>query len=328
MMDLKKIAYAALALGASICVVGCAAAQSASYPTRPIKVIVPYAAGGNGDVVARILGEKASADLGQPIIIDNRSGANGVTGAAVAAHAAPDGYSLLQIATTHVILPTLQQDLPYNWEKDFTPVFGTVSVPLVFAVNAKSNIRSMDDLAALAKSTSGGLNYASGGAGSISHLAAADLVQKLKISATHVPYRGFTPAVEALLGNDVHFICVTVSDVIELAKSGDVRLLAVTSEQRMSSLPDVPTMAELHFADFYPSSWNGYVAPANTPSDAIDRLYKAYGKAGSDPSVQDLLAKRGVMVKIRNGAEFGKFMSDESARWRHVIEENHIKMER
>jgi tripartite-type tricarboxylate transporter receptor subunit TctC len=323
MIAFKKMA---VTLGAAAALVVGAAAQSTRYPTMPIKVIVPFAAGGIGDVAARIIGEKVSADLGQSVIIDNRSGANGAIGAQAAARSKPDGYTLLLMATGHVILPSLQQ-VPYDWERDFTPVFGVNATPLVFAVRAKSNIRSIADLVATAKSMPSGLNYASGGAGSISHLAAARFVRDLKIDATHVPFRGFSGAVQALLGEQVHFICATVADVIELTKTGDFRLLAVTSEQRHPLLRDVPTMAELGFADFYAASWNAYLVPANTPSDVVDRLHNAYAKAVSDPGVLERLGKLGVTIRAQNRAELGKFLHDESVRWRRVIEENSIKVD-
>ncbi len=325
MIDLKNVALA-LALGTATVFIGSAAAQSTQYPTKPITLIVPYAAGGTGDVVARVFSEKVRTVLGQPLVIDNRAGAGGAIGAQAAARSKPDGYTILLMATAHVILPSLQQ-VPYDWERDFTPVFGVTATPLVFAVRAKSSIRSIADLAATAKSMSGGINYSSGGSGSISHLTAVRLAQALKMSAVHVPYRGFSGAVQALLGDQVQFICATVADVIELTKSGDFRLLAVTSEKRLTSLPDVPTMAELGFADFDAASWNAYLVPAKTPSDIVDRLYNAFAKAASDPGVQEQLTKLGVAVRAKNRTELVKFLHDESARWRRVIEENKIKIE-
>ena len=325
MIDPKKVVLA-LAFGAAAAFVGGAAAQSTQYPTKPITLIVPYAPGGTGDVVARVFAEKVRAVLGQPVIVENRAGAGGAIGAQAVARSKPDGYTLMLMATAHVILPSLQQ-VPYDWERDFTPVFGVTATPLVFAVRAKSNIRSMADLAATAKSMSGGINYSSGGSGSISHLTAVRLVQSLKISAVHVPYRGFSGAVQALLGDQVQFICATVADVIELTKSGDFRLLAVTSEKRVPSLPDVPTMAELGFADFDAASWNAYLVPATTPSDIVDRLYNAFAKTASDPGVQEQLAKLGVAVRAKNRTELVKFIHDESVRWRRVVEENKIKIE-
>jgi len=315
----------ALTLGTALAF-GVEARAADAFPTGPVKLIVPYGAGGVGDVVARIVGEKAGADLGQPIVIDNRSGGNGIIGAQAAKQAKPDGYTLLLMATGHVILPSLQQ-VPYDWTRDFTPVFGITATPLVFAVRGKSDLRTIADLAKLAKATPSGLNYASGGAGSVSHLAAARLVRELKINGTHVAFRGFSPAVQALLGDQVHFICATVADVIELTRSGDFRLLGVTAEKRQPLLPNVPTMKEQGLGDFYAASWNAYLAPAGTRPEAVERLNKALAKAAADPGVQEKLGKLGVSVMARSRGELEAFLKDEAARWRKVIVDNAIKVE-
>lgn len=313
-----------LALAAAAAFTGGAGAQS--FPTAPIKLIVPYGAGGIGDVVARMVAEKASADLGQPVVVENRSGANGVIGAQAAARSKPDGYTLMLMATGHVILPSLQQ-MPYDWKRDLVPVSGVTATPLVIAVRGKSNIRTVADLVATAKATPNGLNYASGGGGSISHLAAARFVKELKVNGTHVAFRGFSPAVQALLGDQVHFICATVGDVIELTKSGDFRLLAVTADRRHPLLPDVPTMKEQGLADFEAASWNAFLAPANTPPEVVERLHRAFVKAVSDPAVQERLAKLGVGTQTKSRPELARFLEDESVRWKRVIEENAIKVE-
>jgi tripartite-type tricarboxylate transporter receptor subunit TctC len=321
----KTIRNWALALSAALALAGGALAADA-FPSAPVKAILPYGPGGTGDVVARIIAEKAGAELGQPIVIDNRSGANGLIGAQAARQAKADGHTLLIMATGHVILPSLQQ-VPYDLAKDFTPVFGVTATPLVFAVRGKSDIQSIADLVKVAKATPKGLNYASGGAGSISHLAAARLVRDLKLDGTHVAFRGFSPAVQALMGDQVHFICATVADVIELTRSGDFRLLGVTADKRVPLLPNVPTMKEQGFGDFQAASWNAYLAPAGTPPEALDRLNKALAKAAADPGVQERLAKIGVSVMPRNRGELDKFIKDEASRWRKVIEDNAIKVE-
>jgi tripartite-type tricarboxylate transporter receptor subunit TctC len=301
--------------------------HSADFPAGPIKVVVPYAAGGNGDVVARTLGEKVGGDLGQPIVIENRSGGNGVVGAQFVARAKPDGYTLMQMASQHVIIPSLEKSLPYDLDRDFVPVFGISEVPLAFAVHKGSSIHSIADLVSLANSTPGGINYASGGAGSISHLAAAWMLEELKIKGTHIPFRGFGPAVQALLGDQVQFICVTTADLLALQKSGDVVLLAVTSEHRVAELPDVPTMIELGYPDFQASSWNAYIAPSKTPLEIIERLYKAYSSAASDSGIRERLAKASVELKPMSEDELERFIRDEEARWRRVIEDNHIEIQ-
>jgi tripartite-type tricarboxylate transporter receptor subunit TctC len=327
MTGFKRIACAALAFGVATCIIGGrAGAQSPSYPTAPIRAIVPFVPGGSGDVLARVFGEKVGAELGKPIVVENRSGAGGAIGTEVVINSRPDGYTILQGASATIILPLMRPKI-YDWERDLTPIVGIGSIPLAFAVNAKSNIRSLADLVATARSMSGGINYGSGGNGSVSHLAAARLMSDLKITATHINLRGFSAAVQALLGDQLQVVCVTTADVTQLAQSGEVRLLGVTTEQRLPDLPDVPTMAELGFADFYAASWNAYLAPAKTPPAVINRLYEAYAEAAKDPGVQTPLSKLGFLIKIRNPAELGAYMHDESVRWRRVIEENNIKME-
>jgi tripartite-type tricarboxylate transporter receptor subunit TctC len=326
MIDLKKVICVLGALAAADLAGNSMSARSASYPSRPIKLIVPFAAGGVGDVLARILGEKVSAQLGQPVIIDNRSGGNTVIGTQAAARSAPDGYTILQMTTTGAIIISLQENIPYDLNRDFAPVIGVGSVPLVLAVSSTSRIHAISDLVALAGSTPNGINYATGGSGSLGHLAAALLVQQLKIKATHVPYRGNSAAMQGLLGTQVHFFFATAADAIELAKAGGIQLLAVTSDQRLASLSDVPTMTELGFPHFNPTVWYGYVVPANTPADVVDRLYKAFVGAVAEPEARERLSKLGVTTNVISAPEFGKFIREESVRWRLVIQENNISL--
>ncbi|VTU45318.1 Argininosuccinate lyase (plasmid) [Variovorax sp. SRS16] len=316
------LASAALATAAST-----THAESTSYPTRPITVIVPFAAGGTADLIARILGEAAGRQLGQTLIIDNRSGGDGTIGAQLAARAKPDGYTLLQVSTGHVILPSLRSDVGYDWQRSFAPVFGATTVPQAIAVNGTSQIHSTADLAAAAKSTPKGIDYASGGAGSISHLTAAYLVHALKVPAMHVAYRGLSNAVQAVRSDQVLFTVVNIPDVAELVKAGSLRLIAVTSPERLPQFPDVPTLAEQGFKGWTSSSWSAYLVPAKTPPEIVDPIYRAYSAAASDPDVKERLRKIGVSIQPMNGTELGAFMRKESTRWRSVIQENQIKLE-
>jgi len=316
-----------LASAALATVCGPAAAGSETYPSRPISVIVPFAAGGTADLIARLLGEVAAGKLGQPIVIDNRSGGDGTIGAQIAARAKPDGYTLLQASTGHVILPSLRSDVGYDWQRSLVPVFGTTLVPQAIAVNGKSQIHSIADLVATAKTVPAGINYASGGTGSISHLTAAYFVRTLKVGATHVAYRGLSNAVQAVLSDQVMFTVVNIPDVAELVKAGSLRLIAVTSQERLPQFANVPTLAEQGFGGWTSSSWSAYLAPAQTPPEAVDRIYRAYAAAASDPGVQERLGKIGVVLQPMNGPELGSFMRKEAARWRKVIEDNHIKLD-
>ena len=325
-IDPKTLARAALAFLAGSCIVGAAAAQSPAYPSRPVKLVVPFPPGGSSDILARTLANKVSSEVGQAIIVDNRSGGNTVIGTQVVASSKPDGYTILQVTPNAAIVASLQPKLPYDLERDFTPVIGVGSVPLLLAVPASSNIRSIADLVTAAKSP-GGISYASGGIGSLGHLAPARFARDLKITATHVPYRGVSPAMQDVVANRVHFTFVSSLEGVQTAKSGGIRVLAVTSEQRLPSLPDVPTMAELGFPDFNPSVWYGFVVRAGTPSEIVDRLYKTFAKAVSDPEVAERLHTLGLTVKTRSGADFGRYMRDEAIRWGRVVKENDIKME-
>lgn len=327
MIHRRKMIVAATALaGLGAGLPGAALAQQqVPFPNAALKVIVPFGAGGLSDVVARILAEKVAVELGQPVVVENRAGAGGAIGTKAVIAARPDGHTLLSMSAANAILPLLQENV-YDWERELAPVIGIGSVPYAIAVNAKSSLRSIGDLVAAARAMQGGINYGSGGTGSPSHLAPARLAKELKVDATHVPYQGLAGAVQALMGNQVQFICATTADVTRLVKSGDLRLLAVTSEQRLPELAETPTMAELGFADFYPSTWYAFMVPARTPAAVIDRLHGAFAKAAGDPAVQERLRGLGLTLTVRNGAELSKFMREDVARWRRVIQDNNIKL--
>ena len=303
------------------------AALAENYPSRPVKLIVPFAPGGSSDILGRVFADKLGAELGQPIVVDNRAGGNTVIGTLAAANSKGDGYTLLQVTPNAAIVSNLQPNLGYDLQRDFVPVIGVGSVPLLLVVPAKSNIRSIADLVALAKSTPGGLSYASGGIGSLGHLAPAQFIHELKVSGTHVPYKGVAPAIQDVVGNRIQLMFVSGLEGMQMVRAGAVRVLGVTSDQRMPTLPETPTMAELGFADFKPAVWYGFVVPAGTPADIADRLYRAIAKASADPVVRDKLGNLGVTVNVRNGLEFGKFMREENLRWARVVSENNIKME-
>jgi tripartite-type tricarboxylate transporter receptor subunit TctC len=326
MTTFKIMTYVAL-LAVATYLLGVGGGQCAPYPSRPIKLINPFAAGGAGDIIARIVAERLTSELGKSVIVDARPGANGMIGATVVAQSAPDGYTILQVTPGNIISPTAIKDAPYDWQKDLTPIIGIGGTPLVLAVNGHSDIQSIDDLVKEAKSAASGILYSSGGTGSMSHLAAARFGMEEKINATHVPYRGLRPAVEALLSNEVQFAFLGIADVEPFLKSGDLRVLAITASERAPDLPNTLTMAELGIQNFNPQIWYGYVVPAKTPSDVVARLHDAIGKVVADPATQAKLGKLGLTVSIKNSEEFGKFMQEEADRWHTVIEANHIKLE-
>lgn len=326
-MNIHKLTRAALALAGALCISGLVLAQTSTFPTRPLKLIVPFPAGGSSDILGRTFAEKLQADLGQSVIIDNRAGGNTVIGTQAAANSRPDGYTLLQVTPNAVVIASLQANLPYDLERDFTPVAGVGFVPMLLAVSAKSNIRSIADLVAVAKTAPNSLSYASGGIGSLGHLAPARFLRDLKITGTHVPYRGVAPAIQDVAAGRVHFMFVSSLEGMQMVKSGMIRVLGITSEQRLPNLPEVPTMEELGFADFTPVVWYGFVVPANTPPEIVDRLGKAIGKATSDAAVRDRLGSLGLTIKVRSAAEFGKYMREETVNWSRVVKDNNIRME-
>lgn len=297
------------------------------FPNRPIKIVVPFAAGGAGDVVARILGDRVQAELGQAVVIENKSGGNTVIGTQAVARAQPDGYTLLQMSVSSVIIAHLQENLPYDLDKDLLAVTGVGAVPLALAVNAKSNIRSVADLVALAKSTPNGIFYSSGGSGSQSHIAPVWFTQLARMPATHVAFRGGGPAAQAVLADQVQFTFASTIAVQELVKSGQLRLIGVTSEKRVPALADVPTLIEQGFPDFAPMLWYGYVAPAGTAREIVERLHASFAKSLTDPAVRQRLESAGLVVKVQNPAEFSRFIREESGRWGRIIKDNRIRLD-
>lgn len=322
MIGLKNFACAALALVAWFGAPA-AQAQSAAFPAAPVKIIVPWPAGGSQDVSARVLAERMGADLGQPVIVDNRPGASGGLGAQVAARSKPDGYTIFQLSVSHLTAPVFQKNLSYDWQRDFTPLYAAYSVPMVLFVPASSKVRNVAQLVDLAKETPGGLSYGSGGGG-ISVYLPVFVVQALKLNATHVPFKGIAASTQAVAGDQVHFAFASVADVGQLAKAGKLRVIGVATEQRLPDFPDVPTLAE-QGVKVTGSSWGGYAVPAGTPPDVAEKLAAAFSRASADPAVRERLASIGMAYRPRNAAEFNKFMHDEANFWRRVIEENNIK---
>ncbi len=302
------------------------AAAEEAYPVRPIRLVVPFPPGGVGDLIARLLGDQLRQQLGQTIVIDNRAGGNSVIGTTFAARARPDGYTVLQIAAANVTITALQ-DVSYDLQRDFTPVIGVGESPLALVVPASLHVNTIDELAAYARSNPHGLTYASGGVGSLAHLSSVRLARELKVASTHVPYRGNSYAIDSMLSGQTDLLFGAVIDVFEQVKAGNLKLLAVTSTARVASFPDVPTMTELGFKDFTPTLWYGYVVPAGTPGDIVDRLASAIAKAASQPDLQARFAALGVTVKLTPGPAFGAFMLDEFVRWKNVIVENNIKVD-
>jgi len=304
--------------------IGIAAAEE-TYPTRPIKMIVPNPAGGVGDLIARVLAEEMNAELGQPVIIENKSGATTMIGTDAVARSKPDGYTILSLTASGVVVSVLREKLPYSLERDFTPIISVGSFPMALTVSAASNIKSFADLVAAAKSTKD-ITYASGGVGTLAHLSSVRLLKELNGTGNHVPSRGNNDAIQPLLGNHVQMFFPSTAEALPLATAGQIRVLGVTSEERLPALPDVPTMRELGFAQFNPRLWYAFLGPANTPANIVSRLHDALAKATMDSSVQARLKAVGFTMEIKDPAAVSAFMKEEAVHWGKVIKDNAIKI--
>src|SRR5712692_5015099 len=264
------------------------------YPSKPIRLIVPFAAGGGNDNVARLVGKRLSESLGQQVVIDNRPGAGGVVGAELAAKSAPDGYTLfLGGVGSHAINPNLHERLPYDPIKDFDPVALLASAPLILVVHPSVPAGSIRELVALARSKPGQLNYASNGNGSSSHLAAVMFEAMAGVAMVHVPYKGLSPALIDLLSGRVQLMFSSVVAILPHIKAGKLRGLAVTGSRRLALMPDLPTIAESGLAGYEASSWYGVLAPAGTSRKIVLRLNSEIVKALDQPEVRSGLLAEG-----------------------------------
>lgn len=297
-----------------------AGAQAAdAYPNHPIRLIVPYAAGGAVDIVARSVGHKMSELLKQPIIVDNRPGASTNIGMDMAAKAPADGYTILMASNSLATNSALFSKLPFNPATDFAPVARIGEASLVVVVPAKSNIKSLKDLIAQAKAQPGKLSYASAGNGSSGHLAGEQFKEAAGIDVLHVPYKGGAPAITDLLGERITFMPINPLEVITHIKAGTLRPLAVASARRATQLPNVPTSHEEGLPSFNASVWWGLVAPARTPAPIVKQLNTAANAALADAEVRKQLEQLGVTIVSGTPEAFGQFVRSETTTWNGVI---------
>ena len=311
----------ALALLAALLATGTLPDQAAaaeSYPTRAIRIIVAYPAGGANDIVARSIAEELAKDLGQPVVVENKSGAAGVVGAEAAAHAAPDGYTLLMAAGAHTLAPSLNAKLPYDIVTDFQPVSLAATSTYLLVVNPGVPARSVKELIALAKSQPGKLNFASSGAGAPPHLAGVLFQKMTGTELNHVPYRGDTPGIADLVAGHVQLAFFSISPLIPQVQAGTLRALAITSDTRSAAMPDLPTLAESGLPGYNVGTWWGLMAPAGTPRSVIDRLAVAMKKAVASPSIRERFIAGGIDPKSNTPEEFAAMVKGEVARYREL----------
>ncbi|OZI63306.1 MFS transporter [Bordetella genomosp. 11] len=310
---------AALALGTAGMTGAWAQGDAHTYPSAPIKLIVPFAPGGFTDVVARMLAEKLTPELGQPVVVENRMGAGSTIGTDFVAKAAPDGYTLVLVSTTHVIGPWLYKKLPYDAIKSFAPITKLVDSPYVLVVNPKVPVKTVGELIALAKAKPGRLDYASSGNGSSQHLAAALFATMADVKINHVPYRGSGQALSDIIGGQVSMGFLGVTAALPQIAAGRLRALAVTTRERSADLPDVPTLDEAGVKGYEANIWLGLLAPAGTPKPILDKLHDATAKVMKGPEAAKALATAGLTLSLSSESEFEALLKSESAKWGKVV---------
>jgi tripartite-type tricarboxylate transporter receptor subunit TctC len=303
------------------------AAHAQQYPVKPIRWIVPFPPGGSTDLLARVVGAKLTEEWGQQVVVENRGGAGGTLGAAEAAKAAPDGYTLLMGAIHHTIAHTAYPKLPYDFGKDFAPISVVAIVPNVVVVNAQMPVKSARDLIEHAKANPGKLSYASAGMGTAHHLIGELFSQRADVKILHVPYKGSGPAVTDLVGGQVHMMFDTVPPSLPHIKSGKLRALAVTTAKRSAALPEVPTLSEAALPGFDVTTWFGALAPAKTPPDIIARLNGAIVKILGLPDVQKRLLEAGAEPVGSSADEMAARIRREIADYGKIVRQANITVQ-
>ncbi|WP_395057337.1 tripartite tricarboxylate transporter substrate binding protein [Polaromonas sp.] len=320
-----------LVLAAAVLAAGTAGAQGntaapVTYPVKPIRLVVPFTPGGSTDILARAIGLELTKAWGQPVVIDNLPGAGGSLGADKVAKAPADGYTLLMgHIGTLAVNPSLYPALPYDPIKSFTPVAWVARVPNVLVVNPQVAARSVKELVALAKSRPGQLNYGSGGNGSAANLATEYFKLQTSTSLLHIPYRGTAPAINDLIGGQIQVLFTGAPAVLSQIRNGQLRALAVSSPQRLTALPDVPTVAEAGYKDFEADQWYGVVAPAGTPREVVIKLNSQINLSLNAAELKTRLNSEGAVATPTTPEAFGKHIASEITRWKPVILSGRVK---
>jgi len=323
-MKLRCFGGLAFALLVSIAAPACAQ----EFPTRPVKVVVAFPAGGPTDFVARLLADKVQGILGQSVLVENKAGANAAIGADYVAKSPPDGYTLFFTTISAVAMnPHMRADLPYDPVRDFTPVSRMVLTKEVLVVSAKSPIKTAKELVELAKEKNGGLPMESTGVGSLPHLALELFQQQAGIKVVHVPYRGAAPAVTDMLGGQVVGGFLDLPVVMPQITGGNLRALGMASAKRDEVLPDIPTLDEQGYRDVYADNWYALFAPAKTPAPVIAKLNSAFAAALKDPEITRKLLAAGAVPAPTTHEEMGEILKSELARWGKIIKDRGIKIE-
>ena len=310
-------------------ILSCApAALAQPYPAKPVKIVVPFAAGGAVDILTRVLADKLAPALGQQVVVEPVVGAGGNIGSAAVAKAAPDGYTLLMATTgTHTINPGLYKSMPFDAVKDFAPITLVASVPNILVVHPDVPAKSVAELVALAKSQPGKMNFASFGHGTSNHLSGELFKSVAGVEVVHVPYKSAPQAVLEIVGGQVNFAFVNAPLALPQVRAGKLRALAVTGAKRSPAVPDLPTMAEAGLPEFVVESWYGLMAPAGTPEPVIRKVRDETLKVLARPDLVEAFAKQGADVVTSTPQEFARMVASEKARWAEVIRRSGAKID-
>ncbi|CAO3934504.1 tripartite tricarboxylate transporter substrate binding protein [Achromobacter mucicolens] len=317
-----RLRRAALALAAALPLLASGLAQAAdaadAWPSRPVRVVVPYGPGGAVDVATRKMAQMLSTQTGQSFIVENKPGATGTIGVSQVARAAPDGYTLVANDTTYSLLPHIFKQLPFDPAKDLQPVSAFVFAPMALAVSSDSPYRKLDDLIAQARAKPDLITYGSGGPGTTPHFAAEGLALATQVKFMHVPFKGAAEATQAVLGKVIDFQFASTTGVMGAVQGGQLRLLAVSGDKRLAVLPDVPTFTEAGVKDFGVVNWTGLWAPKGTPAAVTQRLQSEIAKAMASDEMQTFATKMGAEPRAAGTAEFSRILADSGVMWGNV----------
>jgi tripartite-type tricarboxylate transporter receptor subunit TctC len=297
------------------------------YPVRPVRVVVPFSAGGPAEIIARVTTQKITEQVRQPFIIDTRGGGGGTIGVDIVAKAAPDGYTLLLHTVGHVIAPGLYRRLPYDAEKDFAPIAIANTTQLMLLVHTSVPAKSVQELIALARAKPRSLNYASSGSGGISHLAAHLFQTLANIELTHVPYKGMAPGLTDVVAGQLQMVFPDPAVALPHVRAGRVNALGVTGARRVPSAPNIPTIAEAGLPGYDVPVWYGFLAPRGTPRAVIDTMHAGVAKAMASPELKERFTNEGGDATVRGPAEFSKLIGSELVKWAKVVKDAGVRID-
>lgn len=302
-------------------------ALAQDYPTRPVRVVVPFTAGGPSEIIARLVGQKFTEQYRQPMIVDLRGGGGGTIGVEIVSKAAPDGYTLLMHTIGHVIAPSLYRKLPYDVEKDFTPIAIANTTQLMLLVHTSVPAKSVQELIALARARPKQINFASSGSGGISHLAGNLFLTMAGIELTHVPYKGMGPALTDVVAGQLQMVFPDPAVALPHVRAGRVNALGVTGVKRVPSAPNVPTIAEAGLPGYDVPVWYGYLAPSGTPRAIIDKVHTSIAKAISTPELRERFTGEGGDATVRGPQEFAALIRTDLVKWAKVVKDAGLRID-